>query len=123
MTDKENAFCEEYLIDFNATQAAIRAGYSAKTACEIGSQNLRKLHISKKIDELKKNRSERTKITQEQVLKAIMDDCEMAREIKQYSVAMKGNELLGKHLAMFTEKVEQQGKIKIEWDDPSEKEI
>ena len=48
MTTKQARFVEEYLIDFNATQAAIRAGYSAKTAHEIGRQNLRKLEIAEK---------------------------------------------------------------------------
>lgn len=40
MTEKQKRFCDEYLIDLNATQAAIRSGYSAKTAKQIGQQNL-----------------------------------------------------------------------------------
>jgi phage terminase small subunit len=53
LTDKQEMFCKEYLIDLNATQAAIRAGYSKKTANEQGSQNLVKLSIQKRIAELK----------------------------------------------------------------------
>ena len=49
LTDKQRRFCEEYVIDNNATQAAIRAGYSPKTAYSIASQNLRKLEIQKQI--------------------------------------------------------------------------
>ena len=45
LTDKQQRFVEEYLIDLNATQAAVRAGYSEKTAAEIGSENLRKPQI------------------------------------------------------------------------------
>jgi phage terminase small subunit len=45
LTDKQKRFCEEYLIDLNATQAAIRAGYSAKTAKSIGQENLTKPDI------------------------------------------------------------------------------
>jgi phage terminase small subunit len=50
LTAKEEKFCNEYLIDLNATQAAIRAGYSKKSACSIGAENLRKPHLKKIID-------------------------------------------------------------------------
>lgn len=50
LTDKQRAFVFEYLKDKNATQAAIRAGYSAKTAYSIGEENLRKPEIKKAID-------------------------------------------------------------------------
>ena len=49
LTDRQARFCEEYLIDLNATQAAIRAGYSEKTAREQAAQNLSKLNIQEKI--------------------------------------------------------------------------
>ena len=51
MTDKQRRFVDEYLIDLNATQAAIRAGYSEKTARYIGYENLTKPHISNAIQE------------------------------------------------------------------------
>ena len=50
MTDAQKRFCDEYLIDLNATQAAIRSGYSAKTAKQIGQQNLTKLDIQEYIN-------------------------------------------------------------------------
>lgn len=68
LTDKQELFCKEYLVDLNATQAAIRAGYSEKTANEQGSQNLVKLSIQNRIQELFKGRSERTQITADRVL-------------------------------------------------------
>ena len=49
LTTKERRFVEEYLIDFNGTAAAIRAGYSDRTAANIASENLRKLHIQAEI--------------------------------------------------------------------------
>ncbi len=52
MNEKQVRFCEEYIIDHNATQAAIRAGYSPKTAKQIGSENLTKPDIAEKIREL-----------------------------------------------------------------------
>lgn len=71
LTPKQQRFCEEYLVDLNATQAAIRAGYSEKSAKEIGCQNLTKLNIQKKISELKKEHSERTGITIDRILNGL----------------------------------------------------
>lgn len=71
LTDKEERFCQEYLIDLNATQAAKRAGYSERSANEIGCQNLAKLHIQTRISELKKERVKRTKITADKVLREL----------------------------------------------------
>lgn len=58
LTNKQIAFCREYILDWNATQAAIRAGYSKKTAQEIGAQNLSKLIIQSHIQECKNNLEE-----------------------------------------------------------------
>lgn len=61
LTEKQKRFCDEYLIDLNATQAAIRAGYSAKTAGRIGGENLKKLEIIKYIDQrMQEIKSQRT---------------------------------------------------------------
>lgn len=66
MTEKQKRFVEEYLIDLNATQAAIRAGYSPKTANEQGAQNLVKLSIP--IAQAMAERSRRTGISQDRVI-------------------------------------------------------
>lgn len=71
LTPKQERFCEEYLIDLNATQAAIRAGYSANTANRIASELLSKLDIQNRIAELKAERSKRTEITQDRVVKEL----------------------------------------------------
>lgn len=68
---KRQRFIEEYLIDLNATQAAIRAGYSAKTAASIGEEILRKPEIQEAIQAAMKARSERTEITADRVLKEL----------------------------------------------------
>ena len=52
LTEKQKQFCHEYLVDLNATQAAIRAGYSKNSASAIGHENLRKPEIEKYIEEL-----------------------------------------------------------------------
>ena len=63
LTDKQQRFVEEYLVDLNATQAAIRAGYSKKTAKDIGSQNLAKLYIRNAIDKQRRKLSEKAEIS------------------------------------------------------------
>lgn len=68
MTEKQKRFVEEYLIDLNATQAAIRAGYSPKTANVQGSQNLTKLSIQKAIAVAMAERSKRIGISQDRVV-------------------------------------------------------
>ena len=68
LTPKQKRFCEEYVIDLNGRQAAIRAGYSKNSAAVISSQNLTKLNISAYIAQLAGKRSEKTEITAERVL-------------------------------------------------------
>lgn len=68
MTKKQKRFVEEYLIDLNATQAAIRAGYSPDTAGSIGSENLKKPEIRARIDIAMAERSKRTGVNQDRVL-------------------------------------------------------
>ncbi len=69
LTPKQVLFIQEYLVDSNATQSAIRAGYSKKTAMQIGEQNLRKLDIATGIAVAQAERAKRTEITQDRVLK------------------------------------------------------
>ena len=71
LNSKQERFCEEYLVDLNRTQAAIRAGYSEKTAGSIGSENLQKPEIESYIQVLMDKRSERTEITADRVLTEI----------------------------------------------------
>ena len=72
LTSKQEKFCNEYLIDLNATQAAIRAGYSVKTAKQIGTENLSKPIIAAKIAESKEIRNKRIEIDQDFVIKNLM---------------------------------------------------
>lgn len=71
LTPKQRAFVREYLIDLNATQAAIRAGYSEDTARAIGAENLTKPDIASAIEAAMKSRAERTDITADRVLKEL----------------------------------------------------
>jgi len=71
LTAKQRAFVREYLIDLNATQAAIRAGYSSDTAGAIGAENLKKPQIEAAISAAMNLRAERTDITADRVLKEL----------------------------------------------------
>ncbi len=80
MTPKQQAFVAEYLVDLNATQAAIRAGYSKRTASETGYENLRKPHIAAAITAGQAQRAARTEITQDYVLTSIRDTIERCKQ-------------------------------------------
>jgi len=122
LSPKQKLFCEEYLIDLNATQAAIRAGYSKKTAYSIGEENLRKPDLAKQIQENMDKRSKKTEIGADYVLSGIVEVIEDAAQkvpigengceaMLNHTAALKGHELLGKHLKLFTEKHEHSGNI------------
>lgn len=69
MTNKQRRFCEEYLIDLNATQAAIRSGYSRKTAHKIGTENLQKPVIREYLDKCMREKESKLIASQDEVLR------------------------------------------------------
>ena len=145
LTAKQQRFVEEYLTDLNATQAAIRAGYSVKNAAKIASQLLDKTRVKNAIDKAIAERSRRTGITQDRVLQELakiafvnatdvinMDEATIRGDANREDTAaiasvkvktipgeegdiverevkmcdkLKALELIGKHLGMFTDKV------------------
>ncbi|MCT8655972.1 terminase small subunit, partial [Glaesserella parasuis] len=78
LTDKQQRFVEEYLIDLNATQAAIRAGYSEKTARSIGQRLLTFVDIQEAIQEAQNKRAARVNVTQDDVLKGLLEIISMS---------------------------------------------
>ena len=80
LTDKQQRFCEEYLIDLNATQAAIRAGYSENTAQQIGSENLSKLVIQEYISKHKESKSKELNITLNDMLEIELSIAKKGRD-------------------------------------------
>lgn len=97
LTEKQKRFCEEYLIDLNATQAAIRAGYKNS---DVGRRLVTKSHVSAHIEKLREEQSKRTEITADTVLGELAKIAATEVEIKG-SDKMKALELLGKHLGLF----------------------
>jgi len=125
LTAKQEMFCKEYLVDLNATQAAIRAGYKPKAAQQTGSENLLKPVIAERIQILFDTRSKKVELNSEWVLRnleKVANRCMTAEPVMvkgengmeesgEYkfdsSGANKSLELIGKHLKLFTDKIEQ----------------
>lgn len=113
LTLKQRRFIEEYLIDFNATQAAIRAGYSEKTAYSVGHENLSKPEIKSEIDRLTAQMTEKAIVTKEMVLQGLLDEARMYDEGASHSARVSAWAHLGKHLGIFMDKVELSGKVEV----------
>ena len=109
LNERRQRFVAEYLKDPNATQAAIRAGYSEKTAIAQGSRLLTFVDVQEAIDKGRKRLAERSEITQERILSRLW---EMAEDPETPHVSrVRSYELAGKHLGMFTERVHHEGNV------------
>lgn len=134
LTPKQKRFCDEYLVDLNATQAAIRAGYSKKTARQIGEQNLSKLVIRSYIDARMAEKESSLIASQEDVLKTlsnILSGDEMgtvlrgvgkgAQVIDQAPPSnadkIRAAEILGKYYKLFTDRQEVEVKGAVQFID------
>lgn len=123
MTPKQKKFCDEYLIDLNATQAAIRSGYSKKTARKIGQENLTKPVIKQYIEQRMAEKESELIANQDEVLKYLTSVMRgnskasvLARnetgadEVKEKppdeKERLKAAELLGKRYGLYTDKIE-----------------
>lgn len=126
LTDKQAAFVRQYLVDLNATQAAIRAGYSERTASRIGPQLLGKTCVREAIEKAQAKRARRVEVTQDYVLSNLVEVVERTmqrapvtdrkgeqvtdeegRAVWTFDAkgANRALELLGKHLGIFTDKL------------------
>ena len=119
LTRKQDLFCQEYLVDLNASKAAIRAGYSARTAHGIGQENLTKPAIAAAVQGLMTARSKRIQRKADDVLtdlqriktdamKQVIDK-DGNSLMANHAGALKALELEGRHLKMFTDKMEVTG--------------
>lgn len=108
LTAKQQRFVEEYLIDLNATQAAIRAGYSAANADKIGPELLGKTRVAEAIQAAIALRSERTNITQDDVLKGLLSEAKLTGKGASHAARVSAWVALGKHLGMFSERFQHE---------------
>ena len=103
-TPKQARFVEEYLVDLNATQAAIRAGYSAKNADKIGPELLGKTRVAEAIQEAQAKRSERVSVSQDDVVRGLHGEATDKGEGSSHSARVSAWFHLGKHLNMFIDR-------------------
>ncbi len=128
MTGKQNVFVQEYLKDLNATQAAIRAGYSQHTAYSIGQRLLRNVEISNAINSAMSERKQRTALNADYVLHSLHEIAQRCMQKSPVMVkgeqaiddegrhmwtfdaknALRALELIGKHMGMFSDKNREQ---------------
>ena len=111
LNEKQRRFVNEYLVDLNATQAALRAKYSAKTAAFIGAENLKKPKIQKAIQEARECREKARKITSEWIIAQvarIAEDPETQRRDQ-----LKALEMLGKYCGTWEKPQDQDSGIRV----------
>jgi phage terminase small subunit len=109
LTGKQTLFVSEYLVDLNATQAAIRAGYGARSARVNAYRVLQKPEVAEAIRRAVEARAERLQLSSEDVLRSIVDIRGKAVTGGKLTQALRANELLGRHLKLFTDRVEHSG--------------
>lgn len=130
LTAKQKRFCDEYLINLNATQAAIRAGYSKKTAYAIGNENLNKPELKNYIAERMAEKEAMLIADQDEVLRyltAVLRGESSASVLARNEIGaeqviikppdekerLKAAELLGKRYSLFTDKVNVDGTVPV----------
>jgi len=117
LTGKQARFVEEYLIDLNATSAAIKAGYSEKTAYSIGQRLLKNVDIAEAIQAAQAKLSEACQVSQKMVIEGLLSEAKLSGEGSSHSARVSAWAHLGKHLGMFVEKVESKNKTELTGED------
>jgi phage terminase small subunit len=106
LTPKQRRFVDEFLLDLNATQAAVRAGYKPDHARQMGAENLSKPVIADAIATAQLARSERVQITQDEVLRGLHREATWTGEGSSHSARVAAWGLIAKHLGMFDRRQE-----------------
>lgn len=110
LNERQRRFCEEYLVDLNATKAVERCGYNTKFANRVGYQLMENPAIRITIDALRVERTKTTDVTKDYVLQQIMRTIRAAEEDGNHGAVLRGSELLARHLGMFIERTEISGR-------------
>ena len=104
LTSKQEAFCREFLVDLCGTRAAVRAGYAESGARTEGARLLAKANIQAHIAELQAERSRRTDIKADDVLRRLAREADAGDLAEPNSARIRAIELLGKHVGMFVDR-------------------
>lgn len=131
ITPKQERFCQEYIVDYNGAQAAVRAGYAANSARKTASRLLTNADILARVRELQREQTARLALTQDYVLQQLVDTYRCCREPEPVLVydpdadgmvesgkyqfdskgALRALELIGKHLGMYQDKLKLDAKL------------
>lgn len=131
ITSKQERFCQEYIVDYNGAQAAVRAGYAANSARKTASRMLTNADILARVRELQREQTARLALTQDYVLQQLVDTYRCCREPEPVLVydpdaggmvesgkyqfdskgALRALELIGKHLGMYQDKLKLDAKL------------
>lgn len=106
---KQQRFVEEYLIDLNGTQAAIRAGYSPKGANSKAAQLLAKVSIQEAIVEAQQQRAKRTEVTADWVVERLRSEATLTGDDSSHAARVSALKALGEHLGMFVKRLKVEG--------------
>lgn len=109
MTLRQRLFCQEYIIDFNGAQAAIRAGYQSDYPEKMAYQNLKLPQVVAHIKQLIEAKNDQVLVKPEFVIRKVMKAIEVAERENNHTAVLKGCELLARHLGMFIERKEISG--------------
>ena len=112
MTNKQARFCDEYLLDLNATQAAIRAGYSPRTAAQIGYENLRKPECRGRITTLQKGAAERNRVSLDELIGDLRRLRDEGFADRSYGAVKGALDLMGRTIGAYTQKIEARADIR-----------
>lgn len=131
ITPKQERFCQEYIVDYNGAQAAVRAGYAANSARKTASRLLTNADILARVRELQREQTARLALTQDYVLQQLVDTYRCCRKPEPVLVydpdaggmvesgkyqfdskgALRALELIGKHLGMYQDKLKLDAKL------------
>ena len=113
LSAKQDRFCHEYIIDCNATQAAIRAGYSKKTARQQGQRLLTKVDVKQRISELQTSTANKLDLRAENVLGGLIRNEQEAYEQGKLAESTRALQLLGRHLGIFKENIQVEQQVRL----------
>ena len=105
LTPKQAKFMREYLKTLDGKQAAIRAGYSPKAAKVTACRLLTNANLRAVLDRKQAEAAKRAELTHQKIVDNLVEDRQWARQARQIGAAVRADELLGKHLGMFSERI------------------